>query len=462
MLSFLALAAAQPALPALTTQEQGAAVFTSWADHARLQPPALRSPAPPRGGADLLTGWKRGDLLLLEDEDGEWLAEAFVQVGSGNFDYITNSMTDGFYRYNEDTYDYVCILLLRDFGFFVAFYQPIANDIYGIGYDDITPNEVFDQDPTNSLDGLIFMNYEGLWSGNYESGRYVFGQEFGHRWGAFTDVQLSDSDGAALDSKALLGRDVAHWSYWLSTTNSPMEGNAWEDNGDGTWSTVHDAPSTYSDIDMYLMGFLPADQVGQQTFLMVSSDEQAASGKEPASSPVYFDCVSGFGSCAETTVAATPVPFGVEAITAAEGERVPDSTGSPREFKMGFIVLVLQGDDTSDAALDRVDTLRQTWERDWEEDARQSADLITSLDNSTAPDWGSVVEDTGPGDSEADSDPADSDGIAETDGPKEEADPKGCGCSAAQDLSGEASRAGLYGVGLLGLAAVARRRNSGI
>lgn len=433
------------------SDEEGAALFTAWADHARLQPPGERAPAPPRGGADLLTGWKRGDLLILQDEDGEWFAEAVMQLGSGNFDYITNSMINGFYNYNPDEYDYVCVLLLRDFGMFFAFYQPIANDTLGIGYDDIVSNEVFDQDPSNALDGLIFMNYEGLWSQNYASGRYVFGQEFGHRWGAFTDAELVVGE-EVLDSKSLLGRDVAHWSYWFSTSNSPMEGVAWLDNGDGTWTTDHTATSTYSDLDMYLMGFWGPEQVGAQTFLQVSAEEQQRVGREPASSPDYFNCTLSAADCVDVTVTATAVPFGVDAIIAAEGERVPAASESPREFRMGFIVLALNGDDVSDAALDRVDQLRQTWEADWEEDVRQEADLITTQEDNSAPEWGSVTDDTGGDDSgvAGDSGEVDSDGAAEVDGPKEE--PGGCGCSAG----GAGAGLGLLAAGL-GLLAARRR-----
>lgn len=413
-------------------------LFSTWARHAELTPPGTYGPqggpnggiAPPRGGADLLDGYKAGDLFVVKDWDGEWFSEAITEVVAGNIDYITNSVTGSFYNYNEDNYDYVCILLLQDFGMFFAFYQPIANDTYGIGYDSITPNEVFDTDTTNKLDGLIFMNYEGLWSGNLESGRYVFGQEFMHRWGAFTNLGV---DGLAED--ALLGRDTAHWSYWMDTTNSPMEGNRWVDNGDGTWSTVHDDVSTYSDLDLYLMGFAGPEEVGQQTFLVVSEEEQARVAKEPASSPAYFDCASGFGACSDVTVAATPTTFGVDAIIAAEGDRVPSAEDSPREFKMAFIVLALQQDEVSAEQLERVDTLRQTWERDWEEDVRNRADLITTLDGSSAPDWTGEAPDSGGEDSSVptdDSGAPDSNVAQDSETPgNEKEEPKGCGCDSS-------------------------------
>lgn len=444
MLLALTLSLAQATPP---TTEEGAAVFSAWAEHAALTPPPLRSPAPPRGSADFLTGWQRDNLFILQDVDGAWFADAITQVASGGFNAITNSLVDAFYASNSDDYDYVCILLIRDFSLFFAFYQPIANDTKGIGYDSITPGEIFDQDPSNSLDGLIFMNYEGLWSQNYEAGRYVFGQEFGHRWGAFTNISNE-----TLGSEDLLGRDVAHWSYWYATGNSPMEGNTWIDNGDGTWSTDYQGTSTYSDLDLYLMGFIPPTDVGPQTFLQVSAEEQTRVGLEPASSPNYFNCTVDPNGCENTTVAATPVSFGVDSIVAAEGVRNPDDTSSQRTFKMAFIVLALQGDDTSDETLDRVDALRQTWETDWESDARGLADLDTTLGQSSAPEWGTEIPDTAGEDTGVDSAlPDDSSPVADNETPKAE-EPGGCGCAAGQPV-------GLLG-GLLGVAALLRRRRS--
>ncbi|HNH46296.1 MAG TPA: hypothetical protein PKY30_04635 [Myxococcota bacterium] len=435
LLSLLSLVSAAPA------DAEGAWAFEKWAESARMRP-VERRVDPPRGGADLLNGYQYGDLFILQDDDGEWFTSAIQSVGSGNFDYVTNSFINAFYRDNPDNYDYLTVVMLKDLSLFFAFYQPVANDVLGIGYDSITPGEVFDQDSSNKMQGFIFMNYEGLWTGNPESGRYVFGQEFMHRWGSFVNA---DVDG--LPDDFLLGRDTAHWSYWFNTTNSPMEGNTWVDNEDGTWTTDRRAGSTYSDLDLYLMGLLDAESVGTQTFLSVSEEEQARVGLEPASSPEYFNCT--MGACADVTVTATPVNFGLDAIVSAEGARVPSAADSPKSFRMAIIVLALQGDYV-DGSLERVDGLRQTWERDWEEDVRGAADLITTLDQSTAATWGEPT-DSGPVDSAVDSS-ADDSGNGVKDTGKEVAGPD-CGCNAAPG--------GLLGLGLgLGLLAAQRRRRA--
>src|SRR5437868_5599116 len=63
-------------------------------------------------------------------------------------------------------------------------------------------------------------------------GRILWGQEFAHRWGAL--VHFNDG---GVDSGALLGRQQAHWSWYLDSNWSWMEGNDWKDNTDGTFTT---------------------------------------------------------------------------------------------------------------------------------------------------------------------------------------------------------------------------------
>ena len=57
----------------------------------------------------------------------------------------------------------------------------------------------------------------------------VLGQEVGHRWLAYVDFR--DRTGARSD--ALLGRDLAHWSFFFDSDASVMEGNDIEDLGGG-------------------------------------------------------------------------------------------------------------------------------------------------------------------------------------------------------------------------------------
>jgi hypothetical protein len=169
------------------------------------------------------------------------------------------------------------------------------------------------------------------------------------------------------------------------------------------------------------MGFVPPEEVGPQTVLLVDDAAQAAVGKEPGSTPVLFD------DGVDVTVPARPVTFTVDDVIAAEGPRVPDAASSPREFHMAFLVLVLSDDAVDDALLDDIDGLRQRFETEWEEDVGGRADLVTALGASTAPEWGAADSDTGADDTAADGDPP-ADGADGADA--------GCGCAAQPASSG--------------------------
>ena len=395
------------------------------AAHGRHEPVVLASP-----GSGLLDVYRYGDLAIMHDADGEWFAEALER--GADLNWVLGSIEGAFYKHFGDEYQYLTILMVRDLGFFVAFYSPIANDVYGIGYDSLAGAEVFDGDSENQLDGTIFMNWYGLWYDDPVLGRYVFGQEFMHRWGAFVNIS---ADGVAEDE--LLGRDSAHWSYLFDTPNSPMEGNDWLDNGDGTWTTQSRADSTYSDLDLYLMGFVGPDEVGQQTLLQ-EDGALAELGLDAASTPQYM-ANQYTGTVSDTTIAATPFTFTVDDIIAAEGERIPSVDDSPKSFRMAFLVLVLSEDVADEDVLGQIDEVRTTFEADWEADVGNRADLDTTLGDGDAPNWGE------------DADTGDSGDTAAVDCCKEDPEPEGCGC----DSSGAAAP----GVSLL-LAALIRRRKS--
>ncbi|MES2643136.1 MAG: MYXO-CTERM sorting domain-containing protein [Myxococcota bacterium] len=388
-------------------------------------------------GARLLDVYQAGDLAILHDADGEWFAEALTQ-GGDPLAWMLGSLEAAFYKKYEDDYQYLTVLLVKDFGIFAAFYSPMANDVRGIGYDSMFAGEEFDF-TSNQLDGFIFMNYYGLWTESPDVGRYVFGQEFMHRWGSFVNIEKE-----GLDAEALLGRDTAHWSYFMSTPNSPMEGNTWLDNGDGTWTTENDGVSTYSDLDLYLMGLVGPDEVGPQSLLLVDEAEATAAGIEAASTPEYLNRYSGGNN---VTLAGTPVSFTVDDIIAAEGARIPSVEDSPKDFRMAFLVLVLSEDTFGEAEIAEIDEVRRTWEADWEEDVGFRADLDTTLGNSTAPTWGEPVD--GEDDTAVDTDTVD---CCKT---QVDEEPEGCGCTSTGGPGGLAVGA-LALVALLGARREAR------
>ncbi|HYK90714.1 MAG TPA: hypothetical protein VE398_18220 [Acidobacteriota bacterium] len=98
----------------------------------------------------------------------------------------------------------------------------------------------------------------------------LIGEEWGHRFLAFPAFR----DGVNL-SYDLLGRDYGHWNYYLDSEASVMEGNAWKDNGDGTFTTLEDS-QRYGRLDQYLMGLRSPENLG--SFMLVTWPEPILKG----------------------------------------------------------------------------------------------------------------------------------------------------------------------------------------
>lgn len=214
------------------------------------------------------------------------------------------------------------------------FYAAVANDVRGIGYQHFFDEETFDESPTSSLEGVAFLNDVLYWETHEEELIRAFLHEVGHRWGARVRV-----DGPR--PRALLGRDDEHWSYFLDTRGegsglSPLEGNIWLEDSPGIHtSESHGRVSTYSALDLYLMGVLSAASVGPLVVL------------EPSSSLGGTDCRGGTvgsasppQSCEPMTIEAAPALFSIEDVIAVEGPREPPAVeAAPVVKTVGFFLL---------------------------------------------------------------------------------------------------------------------------
>jgi uncharacterized protein (TIGR03382 family) len=234
-----------------------------------------------------------------------------------------------------------------------ALYQSVANDVHGIGYEHIAPEDAvipdegmgyFDDTPNSQVQGFLHMNHwtnylggdPGGVSDNYIS--LVFGQELGHAWLAFVYFD----QGQGLDN-AMLGRSNAHWSFYMNTGGSPVQGHEWIDNGDGTFTAVKQSIYEYSDLDLYLMGLLPPDQVEPWFVLENPTNCIDSAAKDGSCAPL-----DAFLFQADSyTVTADRRDITIEDVIAAEGERTPAWPDAPDEFDVSFI-LVTRADEVLD------------------------------------------------------------------------------------------------------------------
>jgi hypothetical protein len=271
------------------------------------------------------------------------IGERFAQ--SGTLD--TQAVAKKFYASHPDNYDQILLWsdqpLIRDA---FAYEVTVANEIRGIGQDIFDLSTAFGS--AGRLRSLVVMDYLGkypedpaakfLGENNTLS---VMGQEVGHRWLAYVDFR--DRTGARSD--VLLGRDLAHWSFFFNSDASVMEGNQIEDQGGGQFRTV-DAVKRYSRLDQYAMGLVPPSAV--PPFFYVESPTTTHSREDAPQIGVSFT--------------GTRRDVLVDDVIAIEGARAPASTDSSKTHRQAFIYIVTAGRSTDASQVAKLDRIRSAWE----------------------------------------------------------------------------------------------------
>ena len=271
------------------------------------------------------------------------IAERFAQATSID----TFAVAKKFYATHPDNYDQILLWsdqpLIRDA---FAYELNIANEVRGIG------DTIYDTSrlagSAGRLRSLVMMD----WLGKYpedptakflgeNNTLSVLGQEVGHRWLAYVDFR----DRTGTRSQALLGRDDQHWSFFLDSDASVMEGNDIEDLGGGQFRTV-DAVKRYSRLDQYIMGLIPPSSVG--TFFYVES---------PNSPKVRGDAPQ-----INVSFTGTRRDVLVDDIIAVNGQRIPSSADTSKTHRQAFIYIVSSGRSAEAAQLAKLDRIRTQWE----------------------------------------------------------------------------------------------------
>ena len=267
-----------------------------------------------------------------------------------------------------------------DFG--GAFYLPIYSEVEGIGATGMDLRGWFGSGEGGALRGIVSMNMwwscewgdwfqagctnQAPWDTSFRSLHGVLGQEVGHEWGAFLRFLNEKNIGTV----EWLGRDRSHWSYWLDTGGSPLEGNDWVDDGDGTFHIEPVRFTKYSDFDLYAMGLMPASEV-QPAFLIRNpqcSGRRCSAATPPENGPME--------------IAGERVDITIEQVIATMGERYPSYEESPRFHRQLFVFTRLQGEtdeETTTFALEKMGRIRRFWNEYFYEATRERMRAITTV-----------------------------------------------------------------------------------
>jgi hypothetical protein len=277
------------------------------------------------------------------------------------------AVTEKFYRSHNDNYDQ--LVLWSDAPVITdafAYETTVKNEIRGIGVD--TYDLASDFGSAGRLRSLVVMDWLGKYPDNpaqkflgENNTVSVLGQECGHRWLAF--LEFRDRNGQR--SQALLGRDLAHWSFFFDSDASVMEGNDIEDLTGGSFKTVA-AVQRYSRLDQYAMGLLSASDVGG--FFYVENPTNMSSSRTNVSAPEVGITFNG-----------TRRDVLMQDVTAIQGDRVPSPVDSAKVHRQAFVYLVSSGKTADSGQVSKLDTIRRAWETFFLQATERRMQAITTL-----------------------------------------------------------------------------------
>ncbi|MGH7491927.1 MAG: FlgD immunoglobulin-like domain containing protein [bacterium] len=266
--------------------------------------------------------------------------EVFQEVVARDVNVV--AVAQRFYDVQPDSFEQLVMItdfdLLNDFLF--AFHLGVQNEVSGLGINIFNNSSALGS--AGRLKSFLHMNHIDAWSEEPAGLSFVnvLGQEAEHAWGAFVNYGR-----AGQGSDLILGRSLAHWSFYFETEGSVMEGNSWRDNGNGTFTTVKSFDN-YSLLDHYLMGLRPPEEVKPLFLLEVPG--------------VTLEQRSRFPELG-VTVTATKQPVLIDDIVAVEGPRLPSAQDAPHVFRQAFIYLLRQGTQATQQHLDKAERFRTSW-----------------------------------------------------------------------------------------------------
>lgn len=313
-----------------------------------------------------------GDVAVIVDTDGSIL----TPTGNGTFFIDDFAALRAFYRTHGDDYDSVIFFMQDSMDFSQGFAHggPIDNKVRGTGDLLGLGEKIVDFGPfagsRGRLQGEAVMNCI-CFTGDDPFTEFfigytmmdVLGQEWGHR--RLSSPLVIDPDGEL--SNGMLGRNLAHWSFFSHSGGSPVEGSNLIETSDNTFkSSPTERP--FSDLDLYILGYLPAAAV--QPFFFVDQINGDTGSHDVASPPEIGP--SFLGRRRDITI---------EDIIGANGPRIPapDASPQPVQERHAFVFLVSQGQTPDVTAISQVDNFRQAWESHFSFVTRGLAVTDTSL-----------------------------------------------------------------------------------
>lgn len=311
--------------------------------------------------------FEKEDIAVLHD-DGK-----FASIFTSNLIGNGQEVAKRFYERHGDDYDILINFVDPAYGFSftgdggaVAYNATVQNQIGGIGRGAGTINGgPAGYGSKGRL--LAFCNLGNLNQYSSDVNENIFitnstldvlSHEVAHTWGAYLHF---DDNGVTSDE--LLGRQLAHWNFFFNSNASELEGNAYQDLGNGKFK-ITGATSRYNGFDLYAMGLTSSASASFIVSKPTSVDPQLSVGGSPIDvtqidarglpplAPPDFDAL---------TVTGTRKDVSLADVLKVEGPRIPSK--DPQTLKVGFVLIVPLGNEPDPETLDKLSIIRKAWLR---------------------------------------------------------------------------------------------------
>lgn len=253
-----------------------------------------------------------------------------------------------------DEFDAICVFTtFPDAGSqdSVAWHLSVRQTIDGIGAQKVDSGPLWGSANGGQLHSFINMQYIGKYGGNLGYPTHwihgVAAHEFAHRW--LVHVKYVDASGTL--STSLLGRQQSHWANGVQAFGSVMDGNQWKSLGGGKFK-LQAKDQGFSPLDMYLMGFGPAEEV--EDFFLIAALQYKGKLVDPAVSLPNGATVSGIRE-----------DIAMSQILAAHGARAPGWEEAQKDFRVAIVLLTRPGEKAQQVAqlTERLEEFRVAFEQ---------------------------------------------------------------------------------------------------
>ena len=226
----------------------------------------------------------------------------------------------------------------------------------------------YPDDPDAAISTSLISPYQGMSTIELQA------HEWSHYWLATMDFRKEDM---SENHTGLRGyeNDSAnnHWSADFMSGPSVMYGGDIVDNGDGTFTYSYGNPKKYGPLDLYTMGLIPPEEVGEMFFLCESEnieDCKQGDASVPISKATEPKTKSGLYKHVVT----------IDDVIRAMGERVPSSENSQKHFNIAFIFVNKVGFTPLPQQLQKLENIRVRFQEWFTWATGERATVCTELD----------------------------------------------------------------------------------